>query len=202
MPRIWFFSLTIIFLSCNGIKHGEAKNTEIRLPKKGLSVFCFYKMDDKYAETTDTAEIDNWLKEKNAQIINNVIVNDLFQHNGGGPNGAEWNPGTDLYVAIYQPAQYNNTDLTIKLNDQPVNESPLIRSHIKWIVLPQRFWQKALSNIRNEDIEPLFGKKTVDEINRKEYIPAAPLKQGKIFKLTLQMAEMKQIKYFHADFGE
>lgn len=63
-------------------------------------LIVFFKLDDKYSTEKDSLVINTWLKEKSIKILRKDSAENIFTQNGGGPNGSQWNPATDLYIAV------------------------------------------------------------------------------------------------------
>ena len=57
-----------------------------------LASYCFYELDNKYSAEKNNQVINNWLNKKSNFVLSNETIDNIFDHNGGGPNGAEWNP--------------------------------------------------------------------------------------------------------------
>lgn len=120
---------------------------------------CYYLLDDKYSDVTSPEIINAWWDNKIDTIIKYGIGNNLFDHYGGGPNGAEWNASAHLlFVASYP----DTLDLevvykfTVKINQQTV--SPLaIRTEnspsglVSSFMISQNDWTKMLRPIETDD---------------------------------------------------
>lgn len=159
-----------------------------------FAVHCFYGLDDKYAETTDAAKVADWIKEKSQTIRTQNISGDIFSNNGGGPNGAEWNASTALYLAIVTSAKP-----VVTINDQPYHNIIATDNGITWLEIPHDYWENALKDIEQADIEKMFSKELIAE---RENNKNMPLNVGQIMEFNIQANGNEATKYFHVAFGE
>ena len=173
-----------------------------------FGVYGFYKIDDKYSIEKDSQVIRQWMHSKTETIIANNIQYNLFDkgHQGGGPNNAEWNAGTDLYMAIRSVDKINPRDLKISMNgNRFIPQSPYLiqqGSHtVLWIPIPYEHWYKALRKIEKHDYKGLYSEEFLAGINE-GYTPVAPLNTGKIIELNFNIGESDATQYFHVAYGE
>ncbi len=173
-----------------------------------LVVYGFYKIDDKYSIEKDSQEIRQWMHFKTEAIIANNIEYNLFDkgHQGGGPNNAEWNAGTDLYLAIRRGGKINPQDLKISMNGSRfIPQSPYLiqqdSNTVLWIPIPYEHWYKALRKIEKHDYKELYSEEFLAGINE-GYTPVAPLNTGKIIELNFNTGKSGVTQYFHVAYGE
>lgn len=171
-------------------------------------VYGFYKMDDKYSVEKDTQTIQQWMHSKTETIIANNIEFNLFDKDrqGGGPNDAEWNADTDLYLAISSPDKINPEDLKISINNnQFIPHSPFLIQKdsptVLWIKIPYEDWYKALRKIEKHEYKKIYGKDFLAGISD-GHIPSAPLNSGKIVKFDFKIRKSCSTHYFHVAYGE
>lgn len=173
-----------------------------------LVVYGFYKIDDKYSIEKDSQVIRQWMHFKTETIIANNIEYNLFDkgQQGGGPNNAESNAGTDLYMAITLRKKINSEDLKISMNgNRFIPHSPYLiqqgSNSVLWIPIPYEYWYKALRKIEKHDYKGLYSEEFLAGIND-GYTPSAPLNTGKIIKLNFNIGESAATQYFHVAYGE
>ena len=172
---------------------------------------CYYLMDDKYEQNPyDSLKVKTWILEKLEEIEANGIGKNIFDHNGGGPNGAEWNPMNDLLLVMTLSESFHNDSSLITINGEPLWELPVTRFESRkrpgillYTVLPLKTWESKLRDIKPADYSGLFKTKNIDSLKR--HAPH-PLNQGKIIELKWMTPHQPQLlvlkQYFHCDFGE
>jgi hypothetical protein len=193
------------------------KTSSLPIPKHApgdtltLGFGCYYKLDDKYAETEDTAQVNSWLRKKLAKVEFFGAWSNLFSNAGGGPNGAEWNSSTDLFCIATINKVLTNEQITIKLNKSEIRGISVFKyipdgrtGTIIYFKLPKILWEKRLRNITAADYAGLYKDENIDTL--KKY-SSAPLNAGKIFEITLsvQMGKSNSIvldDFFHIAYGE
>jgi hypothetical protein len=170
------------------------------------SVFgCYYKMDDKYSETQDTAEINKWWRQKLTELDRKGIRSSLFSNKGPGPSGAEWNPSTELFVAAAVQGMPENEKITLELNKKKITGIKFTSCKAKWgsivyFQLPFELWKKDLRNIKAGDLQELYNGENLDTL--KKY-SAAPLETGQVVEITLSIKGNGVFTDFlHAAYGE
>lgn len=196
--------LFILFLivSCQGQIDQPTENLEETkeiIPPAQLEAYCFYKLDDKYCEVTDPAVIQNWKEDKSAALTHHDIRGNLFEHNGGGPNGAEWNPSTDLFIAVNQ---YMANFVLLQNQLEYKYMSELIGGYT-WISLSQNEWEARLVDVSDKhwkDMFPNGPKNESDDFGLGNAIQ--PPKTGQVLPLTFVMNEDSATYYFYSAFGE
>lgn len=171
-------------------------------------VYGFYKMDDKYSVEKDSQMIRQWIHSKTETIIANNIEFNLFDKDrqGGGPNNAEWNSATDLYLAISLPGKINPEDLKILINgNQFIPRSPYLTQEkpdtVLWVTIPYEHWYKSLRKIKKQEYKEIYNEDFLDGISDRN-MPSAPLNTGKIIKLNLNIEKSVSTHYFHVAYGE
>lgn len=201
--------LTIwMLISCQGNKKENSTITKkILNSEKGieqkLDAYCFFKLNDKYSTEKDSVVINTWLKERSIAILTNDSIENVFNQNGGGPNGAQWNPATDLYIAISIssnelteiPKLYVNGKLYQKLiyKYQP---------HLIWYVLKQDFWEREIRKIDAPDVKQMYSLELLNGIKNGEFNTMVDLDYGEILKFEITYKEEQLTKFFHATYGE
>lgn len=225
-------ALLFILHSCTsstrGDKNPDTKNKDSLSPKDSLlnstshpefksKIACYYELDDKYSDISDTSEISKWWSNKLENVKQTGIENDIFSSVGGGPNGAEWNSDTDLYFIVLCDIREQNivnllkNPVSVTLNEKIVKDIEILtQSYTKGLMvsfmIPKEVWTEALRPVAQEDYIPLYGKKQVDLYNNGETVFAAPLNTGEVFTIgiTIQSAlgEFNTSEYFHIAYGE
>lgn len=225
---IIILALLSILHSCTSSTQGD-KNPETKIqdsltqkdsllksishPAFESKIACYYELDDKYSDISDTSEINKWWSNKLENIKQSGIDNDIFSKEGGGPNGAEWNSNADLYFAgmFGISDQYKKNKVSISLNNKFIDvEKFNIQSYSKDMLvsfmIPKEVWKAALRSVTPEDYIPLYGKEQVDMYNNDETVFAAPLNTGEVFTIgiTIKTAtgELNTTEYFHIAYGE
>jgi hypothetical protein len=186
-----------------------------RLPVKssdtlGYNIGCYYMMDDKYESTPEPSKKTEWIQNKLKEIEKKGgIKENLFDYNGGGPNGAEWNPSNDLLlIATFKPGEEYDTTL-VMLNDQ-YSKIPVFhyypqksKGDIFYAVVPRKQWEKKLRSITESDFNDLYKKKNLDSLRKNN---PRSLLLGKVVRMGFMLKGPKQSLHiwglFHADFGE
>lgn len=130
---------------------------------------AFYKMDDKSSLEQDTAIINNWWKQKLVQVDLYGRPANIFQQHGGGPNGAEWNPLTDLFLVVTSRQVWNKETVTLYLNGIPVPGIKFTRKipatktgSLYYAQLPEKIWSSNLRPLTREDLIFKQGKQWAD----------------------------------------
>jgi hypothetical protein len=187
---------------------GQVVNKSESCLIKGLALSyefsSFFELDDKYSDSEDKEEIDRWWNQrKNDLLLKNLAQNtyDIFNHNGGGPNGAEWNSYADIYCvavidgdsALLRDLKEDASDMsvTIYLNDKPLRyRSP--QFHIKSLsgkdhlvldfFVEKEVWIYALRKIFPGDCVLMFGKSGCKAIQT----DGIPVEAGKVAWLTVK----------------
>ena len=183
-----------------------------------LELGCYYELDDKYSDSKNEKEIENWWGDKLKSIEETGIQNNILSKDAGGPNGAEWNTYTDLYFVLVIPTKIHAKEsidlrydsIAIAINDKPVNYNKR-QSDNKVILadfmLEKEIWTSALRSIEPEDYVPLFGKERVEKAKMGDIPFIAPMNTGKIFEINidirLENGELINLKeFFHIAYGE
>jgi hypothetical protein len=132
-----FFISAVLFLGCSGndqkIKSDSVVPQKIiadtvpkikiippqKITENGLA--GFYVLNDKSAGTPDTAKLLPWLESFLDSINqNNIDGSENLFNNGGGPMGAQLNPGADLLFTAFFKGKMDTSSLQFKINDFPV----------------------------------------------------------------------------------
>lgn len=201
-------SIIILLGSCiENIKENPTIKNEIINSERSIAVnlssYCFYKLDDKNSTEKDSLVINNWLKEKSQIILKNDSVQNLFQRNGGGPNGAEWNPATDLFIAILTTDSAPTEAPKIYLNgtlhkNQVYSYSP----NLIWHRVNYDVWEQKLKHIEPNDIQSMFSAEFLNGIKNGEFQPNVPLEYGEVLRFDISFNEKRISKIFHSTYGE
>jgi hypothetical protein len=227
---ISYISITVYLTACNNsdsvtnskystsLDSIDSANSRLRtdsnkIPEDTLllDVGCYYKLDDKYSESKDTAEINNWWRKKLTGFERNGFQNNLFAGKGGGPNGAEWNSSTDLYVVATLNKILKDETIELELNKEKVSEIQFLKyipknkiGEIIYCVLPKIVWEKYLRKINANDLEGIYGKENIEALKRNS---AVPLETGKVVEITINIKNSKtclfsRTAFFHVAYGE
>lgn len=205
--------LFMILMSCksdpktkNESKSSAAVKETITSKKpinKGLSSYCFFKLDDKYSTENDSITIKKWLEEKSQVILKSDSIENIFSQNGGGPNGAQWNPATDLYVAIATTSDELTELPKLYVNGKLYKKRSLAYTPaLIWYVLSQDFWENEVRKIDSLDIKQMYTPEFLNGIEKGEFNPATDLDYGEILRIEISYGEDKLTKFFHATYGE
>ena len=208
-----FLTLALVlslFLSCKDSNrdkdHKQAsKNIEKQMEKFVLTSYCFYQLDDKYSTENDGQIIDNWLNQKSIDIINHTEIESIFSHNAGGPNGAEWNPSTNLYIAILFPATpQNSTDPVELLINGKVYEDVYLKynANLIWYKVKREFWENEVRTINTSDIEDMYPHDFLENIRAGNVQPITDLNYGDIIKFETIHKGDTLSSFFHTTYGE
>lgn len=134
---------------------------------------AYQKMDENYTEEKDTMVINNWWRQKLAQVERYRQPDNLFTSNGGGPHGSEWNPLNDLYIVITTAQQVTGENATLALNGKQVSSVKMIKvkpasktGTIWYGILPHDTWTKALRPTTKEDLTFMYGKEKADSMGK------------------------------------
>jgi hypothetical protein len=165
---------------------------------------CYYKLDDKYSQSKDTAGINKWWQSKLNEFELNGIQNSLFEDHGGGPNGAEWNPSTDLFVVAATNKILKNETVVLELNKKKIPGIKLFKylpdsktGTILYFKLPQALWEKHLRKIKPNDLEGIYGKEKINILKKNR---AVPLDAGEIIEITMKIKHNKNDLIVFKDF--
>ncbi|TNE54491.1 MAG: hypothetical protein EP338_06655 [Bacteroidetes bacterium] len=201
--------LSLLFLaSCQGDDHLQTAKTpkpkiETKPKTHQLSAYCFYQLDEKYSSEEDSSLIVQWMQEKSELILQNKIQGDIFAHEGGGPNGAEWNPSTDLYIALLFPEDKTSSSPKLQLNGRPQNHPVFeYNPHFVWYRVKEDFWVKQLKQMDSTEMRAIYPDALVKSIETGQFEPIADLMYGEILKFDISFQEESLIRFFHATFGE
>lgn len=172
---------------------------------------AYYKLDDKYSFSKDTALINSWWKSKLAQVELYGKPANLFSHNGGGPNGAEWNSSTDLFIVASCGYKLISESVELRLNGKVipglklVKQTPLTKTGtLLYLRLPQEVWEKELRDIQPGDLEALYGKENLESLTKTS---ATPLQTGRLVDISVHITQSKNKAVtlrglFHVAYGE
>ena len=127
------------------------------------------------------------------------VGRDVFEHHGGGPNGAEWNAEVDLYLAI----SHNRLDgYHLFLNDSLCAFEVIKKEDVDWIRIPSETWLPLLRPMEADDLPYLFDQVDIENENSELSLRLAPLKTGEVLQFIVQSDTIKRINYFHVAYGE
>ncbi len=211
--RLSDHDVPVLYLSVDG-RNERAESAEVRsvIPAETsnpavLTTYLFYSFDRKEPEPAETSAADagTWIDIKTADIILSGKANgDLFEHNGGGPNGAEWNPAGDLYLLISAPSTLAGSEPELRLNGSTFSGFDIISKSsgdsadaFYWIRIPAGVWNNQLKDIEESDYSGLFGDKPTPAPDKTEI----PLNTGRIIKFEIKFGDRTATKYLHVDFG-
>ncbi|MHA7059615.1 hypothetical protein ACWGOQ_0020480 [Aquimarina sp. M1] len=202
------FLIIILLVSC---KKKEKENSTIvkeivnseRIIAENLNSYCFYKLDDKYSTEKDSLIISNWLKEKSQIILKNDSIHNIFQRNGGGPNGAEWNPATDLFIAVLTSTNVPTKAPKIYLNGKlHKNQVYKYSPNLIWYKVKYNVWKQKVKDIEPEDIQKMFSAEFLNGVKNGEFKPIVALDYGEVLRFDISYKKNRITKHFHATYGE
>ena len=199
-------SLVISCQRIDGSKPNITGNTELKQVENASPIaYCFFKLDDKYSTENDPLIINKWLKRKSDLILKNKSIDNIFNHNGGGPNGAEWNPSTDLYIAILSPsiAKGSAENHQLFMNTKVYEQKILAYSpDLIWYNVKQDFWEDQLRTIDPSDIAEMYSNEFLEDIKTGSFEPVTELNYGEIIKFEVLLKSDTVSYFFHAAYGE
>ena len=210
MERSALVTLILFFLfSCkenDGNKSDAHLTADIKQKESVLlTSYCFYELDDKYSSKSDSITIMSWLNEKSNLLLNAESVENIFNHNGGGPNGAEWNPSTNLYVAIMSPPKSNTSIKFAELfiNGRPYGEKILeYNPNLTWYRVSRDFWENESRPITPLDISEMYSEDFLNSVKNERAQPITDLNYGEILKFEIFFKSDTLSKFFHITTGE
>lgn len=198
-----------LLISCQGKdedKTNPIENTDSRQDENALlTSYCFYTLDDKYSTENDSLIINKWLKEKSDFILKNKSIDNIFTHNSGGPNGAEWNPSTDLYLAIVSQSNAKNSGEIHQLfiNTKEYKQKILEYSpNLTWYKVERDFWENEVRAIDSLDIREMYSSDFLEDIKNGDFEPITDLNYGEILKFESVFNGDTLARFFHVTFGE
>lgn len=210
--HIIFHFILVVFISCQKNEGKKSSRQEIeKTPKEitlkektiSLNSYCFYKLDEKHSAEKDSTLINNWLKEKSEIILANDSIESIFNQNAGGPNGAEWNPGTDLYIAILSPSKKITNKPSLRINGELYSKSVFeYNDNLIWYLVEYDYWLKEVKEIDSTDIKQMYTHEFLNGIKNKEFSPSADLLYGEILKFEISYGNKELVKFFYATYGE
>jgi hypothetical protein len=197
MKRVF---ILLIVISCNNSERpldlGELG------PPKGhtwLEVSAYYPLGDKYYNDADSIHIENWRRDKVPSIVGIQGGENIFLHNGGGPNGAEWNAEVDLYLAINH---FGLEGYDVYINDSLFVFESVQEGDTDWICVPVEMWLPLLRPIEEADLPYLFSTIDIESEKNGVLLSPAPLNTGELIKFTIKGGDHELINYFHVAYGE
>lgn len=207
---IFYFTL-IVFISCQKNEEKKSSCQEIENTQKEtvlkneslpLNSYCFFKLDEKYSVEKDSILIHNWLKEKSEIILANNSVENIFSHNSGGPNGAEWNPSTDLYIAVLSSSKTANKP-SLQINGKLYSNTVFnYNENLTWYIVEYDYWKNEALEIDSTSIKQMYAPEFLNGIKNKEFDLVADLNYGEILKFEISYENKILTKFFHATYGE
>lgn len=216
----------ILFSSCS--RESQDIHKEI-IPKKlkfkdnfKPQVYWTYELYSKYAEIDSlysTENINKWWNNHLEYMEEITHKNPIYPNSGGGPNGAEWNAHTNLYVSAYFPIDHHldfnkidTSSVKVSINGSIVDNSLIkmrcYRNTIMiYFVLDKHFWTDLLRSIEPKDYSLLYGKEYLKEIEKGERIPISSLNTGQVLKAVIEINlpnknRKNVIGYYHIVYGE
>ncbi|NOQ72557.1 MAG: hypothetical protein GQ574_11175 [Crocinitomix sp.] len=197
MKRLFIF---LLIVSCNPQNdEDELIDNEVARHVSALEVYAFYPLGDKYYVESDSLEIENWLKAKTENLQSQVNGRNVFEHEGGGPNGVEWNAEVDLYLAVNH---YGLESYQVFLNDSLCTFEVIKKPNIDWIRIPKEFWIPRLKPMRNSDLHHLFSNQEMKDERMRMSSSAASLFTGEVIQFVVKTDSIERINYFHVAYGE
>ncbi len=203
-----FFLIVLALVSCqrNKIKKPtivkKTGKVEQGIGQK-LNSYCFFELDDKYSIETDSLIINRWLKEKSTLLLKSDSVKNIFNQDGGGPNGSQWNPSTNLYLAILTTSNRYTEDPKLYINGKLYKRKIYeFNPYLSWYLIRQDFWEKEVKEIDSIDIKKMYLPEFLNGIKNGEFNPSEDLDYGKILRFEIFYKEEKLTKFFHATYGE
>lgn len=203
--------ILLVLFSCQENKKEETVtekeiDTEItdEIIEPDFNAYCFYNLDNKHSTEKDISKIKNWLDEKSEAILNDDSIHNIFNQNGGGINGAQKNPNSDLYIAITTPNRDSTEVPKLYLNgDLYENQVYAYNPNLTWCKVDMDLWDESLKEIESNDIEIMFSEEFSNQSDYNNQSTAnEDLFIGQIIKFDITFKDKKLTKYFHAAFYE
>jgi hypothetical protein len=156
----------------------SADTTKNKVVNTENAIGCYYVLNDQYAGSPDSSRLLQWLNPfvQNLSETGIVTSKTLFGE-GGGPNGAQWNPGADLLVAVYV-----NGKPEVKKNSYQVNSYDMRKfphgvkfsekgnAAVCWFIIPMSSWQ-VLRHLPSKEEKQFICRER--NINEKDWIKNA-----------------------------
>lgn len=152
------FLILVILLSASTSFSGNNKPSSLNTPPPTGSLECYYQLDDNWSVSTNNTELAAWEKEKLAVIFEKGLANGILNSPGGGPNGAQWNPETNLFCVAQIPAVKKDEIKTIavSLNAKQItpafNKTQSGKDVFVTFWLPKATWQKAARKSGSQEV--------------------------------------------------
>ena len=195
--------LTIFVVGCQTgiqIQEDQVETLKTEPSEFGFNAFCFYKMDEKYSTEKDSLKIQQWMKDRSELLLTNDSFKNIFSSSGGGPNFAEWNPSTDLYIAVRHP---KTQPIHLTLNQKlPASDSFEFNEQLMWYKVQRSFWEKEARSIDSTDIPLLYVDTFLKEVELGIAHPLVGLDYGEVIRFDIWSGDKHIIEYFHAAYGE
>jgi len=166
---------------------------------------CYYLIGDKYSEETDSMTIHTWWTTQLKQFEQNGFTRNLFDRQGPGANGSEWNSSTDLFLAAYFEQDLSTQSLRLLFNEQPVPNIQFKKYQLNsdkgclvYAQVPKKTWISRLKNINESVFREMFGQEHADsliKLGHSEY-----LKLGQAVKIKLVLDDNGQESISYTDF--
>ncbi|MFT5820248.1 MAG: hypothetical protein ACI8ZM_001487 [Crocinitomix sp.] len=203
MKRLFIF---LLIVSCGPqVDDFERVNFDSTNGPERLEIYAFYPLGDKYFDKNDSLKLEEWMTNKTDLLCGLGCDSELcegrnvFEHKGGGPNGAEWNAESDLYFAIF----HSGVDAyQLFLNDSLSAFEVIQKPIVDWIRIPSETWMRILRPLENEDLPFLYDKAEIESEKSELSLRLAPLKTGEVIKFTLKSDSLERVNYFHVAYGE
>lgn len=165
------------------------------------NVYAFYSLDDKATMAADSLEVLNWLQKKSEALKNGNVQGNLFDANrrGGGPNGGEWNPAADIYLAINGA----RAPVELRIKETHFNQVIYRANGFQWLKLSRNDWIHAFDEIQPEDLEKIYSKSYIEKKNSGELSTPAALTVGEFFEIVIYIGGKEwRREAFHAVHAE
>lgn len=184
----------------------EEKSPELNHEDSGkMAAYCFYELDDKNARA-DSAEVMKWLRQKSNDIEANKDLDNLFGHHGGGPNGAEWNPATNLYIAVFTPGVQGSAGShfpALYINGSAYKTVFYnINNHLYWYKISLHFLEQHTQAITRADIRNMHSDAYLKAVSTGKIIPVTDLNYGEILRFKIVCGADTLSQFFHCAYGE
>lgn len=197
-----------MLISCQGNKKEnppilkEIVNSEKDIEQK-LNSYCFYELDYKYSTEKDSLIINTWLKEKSLAILKNDSLENIFSQNGGGPNGSQWNPFSNLYIAISIPSDELTEIPKLYVNGKLYKKQIYkYSSYLIWYVIKQDFWEREIRDIDSIDVKKMYSPEFLSGVKNGKINTLVDLNYGEILKFEISYKKEKLTNFFYATYGE
>lgn len=206
MKSIRYIIFLFFFTSCLSSGEENKSNSNKTTSTKSHCFDCYFYMFDKYEHDYDMDMVEHWKDSLVGLFKENKIPEEysIFNKNGGGPLGAQWNSNASIFCIMEIIAEndlgvYLNNNLvkTLKSSDRIPDEEIIFH-----FSLTSTQWTKALESILEADFQRIYSSEELENLSSVEN---SPLGVGKIVEIRIMNIEEEQVlcnRILHVVYGE